>query len=265
MQDRVDALIQEVLDVENCPYLVQEMKSFVPRNYLADWPMPEIKFDSHPGLQVGNPFHCITSQKEWERVREKKPLAGFDVTKYTLEEPSDASGLDAASWEKSIKIAQMQLEYQKEKLYLCITLIARMENLQLLEKFGSNAWRKHNDGLDAIAERQDCVAVVKSSFDNDLKEVQAKTQAINRKRMNDQQRSYEKLNSLKEQALELQMKNYIMTVGGERKEERCGDTQKTCDAMEEELRKRQKIDSYECFPQTHFARITHTVISVVVV
>lgn len=65
---------------------------------------------------------------------------------------------------------------------------------------------------------------MKSSFDNDLKEVQAKTQAINRKRMNDQQRSYEKLNSLKEQALELQMKNYIMTVGGERKEERCGDT-----------------------------------------
>lgn len=30
------------------------MKSFVPRNYLADWPMPEIKFDSHPGLQVGD-------------------------------------------------------------------------------------------------------------------------------------------------------------------------------------------------------------------
>lgn len=54
------------------------------------------------------------------------------------------------------------------------------------------------------------------SFDNDLKEVQEKTQAINRKRMNDQQRSYEKLSSLKEQALELQMKNYIMTVGEER-------------------------------------------------
>lgn len=75
------------------------------------------------------------------------------MTKYTLEEPSDASGLDAASWEKSIKIAEMQLEYQKEKSILCMALIARMENLQLLEKFGSNAWRKHNDGLDAIAER----------------------------------------------------------------------------------------------------------------
>lgn len=55
-----------------------------------------------------------------------------------------------------------------------------------------------------------------SSFDNDLKEVQEKTQTINRKRMNDQQRSYEKLTSLHEQALELQMKNYIMTVSGER-------------------------------------------------
>lgn len=75
------------------------------------------------------------------------------MTKYTLEEPSDASGLDAASWEKSIRIAEMQLEYQKEKSFLCMALIARMENLQLLEKFGSNAWRKHNDGLDAIVER----------------------------------------------------------------------------------------------------------------
>ena len=35
------------------------MKSFVPRNYLADWPMPEIKFDSHPGLQVSHPFSLV--------------------------------------------------------------------------------------------------------------------------------------------------------------------------------------------------------------
>lgn len=60
---------------------------------------------------------------------------------------------------------------------------------------------------------------MKSSFDNDLKEIQEKTQVINRKRMNDQQRSYEKLSSLQEQALELQMKNYIMTVSGVRRRE----------------------------------------------
>ena len=40
------------------------------------------------------------------------------MSKYTLEEPSEASGLDTASWEKSIRIAQMQLEYQKEKSLL---------------------------------------------------------------------------------------------------------------------------------------------------
>lgn len=79
------------------------------------------------------------------------------MAKYTLEEPSDASGVDAVSWEKSIKIAEMQLEYQKEKSYLSLVFSSRMENLLLLEKFGSNAWRKHNDGLDAIAERCDSV------------------------------------------------------------------------------------------------------------
>ena len=51
----------------------------------------------------------------------------------------------------------MQLEYQKEKSYLSLVFSSRMENLLLLEKFGSNAWRKHNDGLDAIAERYDSV------------------------------------------------------------------------------------------------------------
>lgn len=28
------------------------MKTFHPRNYLADWPMPELTFDKHPELQV---------------------------------------------------------------------------------------------------------------------------------------------------------------------------------------------------------------------
>ena len=42
-------------------------------------------------------------------------MDGFDVNKYTLEEPSGEAVLDPEAWEKSIKVARMQLEYQKEK------------------------------------------------------------------------------------------------------------------------------------------------------
>lgn len=51
-----------------------------------------------------------------------------------------------------------------------------------------------------------------SRLDNDLSELQEKTQVVNQKRKFDQERSFEKLSSMEEQILELQMKNYQMTV-----------------------------------------------------
>lgn len=45
----------------------------------------------------------------------KQPLQGFDVNRYTLEEPSGDAANDAASWKKSVEVARLQLEYQKEK------------------------------------------------------------------------------------------------------------------------------------------------------
>lgn len=102
------------------------MKTFHPRNYLADWPVPELKFDSHPGLKVQMCARGVMLQQEWDRIREKKSLDGFDVNKYTLEEPSGEAILDPEAWEKSIKVARMQLEYQKEKFVFWRRLLAQV-------------------------------------------------------------------------------------------------------------------------------------------
>lgn len=49
-------------------------------------------------------------------------------------------------------------------------------------------------------------------MDGDLDDLQKKTEVINRKRKLDQESSYDKLTSMNNQALELQMKNYQIEV-----------------------------------------------------
>ena len=88
----------------------------------------------------------------------------------------------------------------------------RLENLQLLEKFGSNAWRIHNDDLEGMIELQDHVEYMIYSMDRELGSLQEKTEIINRKRKQTQEESSEKLFTTQWQALELQMKNYQIEV-----------------------------------------------------
>ena len=88
-----------------------------------------------------------------KRVQENIRLTGFDVNKYTLVEPSGENILDEEQWKNSIDISRMQLEYQKEKSVLVVFFTNRFDNLLLLEKFGSNAWRMSNDSLDATIDK----------------------------------------------------------------------------------------------------------------
>lgn len=44
-------------------------------------------------------------------------MNGFDINKYTLEEPSGENMLNQAAWKKAIDVSRMQLEYQKEKYF----------------------------------------------------------------------------------------------------------------------------------------------------
>ena len=88
-----------------------------------------------------------------KRVQENIRLTGFDVNKYTLIEPSGENILNEEQWKNSIDISRMQLEYQKEKSFSGEPFTNRFDNLLLLEKFGSNAWRMSNDSLDATIDK----------------------------------------------------------------------------------------------------------------
>ena len=55
MQEYVDSLIQEVEVFIGC-YLFQEMKTFRPKNYLAEWSIPEMQFEDDAALKVGSFF-----------------------------------------------------------------------------------------------------------------------------------------------------------------------------------------------------------------
>ena len=90
----------------------------------------------------------------------------------------------------------------------------RMENLQLLEQFGSNAYRMQNDFIDASTEKFSSAGRVTGRKDADLAGLQERTSVVNRKRKMDQDAVSEKLSNTEWQILELQMKNYQIEVSG---------------------------------------------------
>ncbi|KAJ2726798.1 hypothetical protein GGI07_000309 [Coemansia sp. Benny D115] len=71
-------------------------------------------------------------RKEYERVRAGRPLPPFDIERYKLETPG--SGAEVDEWEKAAQNAGAQLEHQG----------IRMTNLELLQQFGTNAWKLSN-------------------------------------------------------------------------------------------------------------------------
>lgn len=97
---------------------------------------------------------------------------------------------------------------------LSVVFTRRMENLQLLEQFGSNAYRMQNDFIDASTEKFSSAGRVTGRMDADLAGLQERTSVVNRKRKMDQDAVSEKLSNTEWQILELQMKNYQIEVSG---------------------------------------------------
>jgi pre-mRNA-splicing factor SPF27 len=64
-----------------------------------------------------------------------KPL---DLTRYKLERPSGKKERDIEEWRKARDNARAQLEHQS----------TRILNLELLSKYGPNAWRTHGQDLE---------------------------------------------------------------------------------------------------------------------
>ncbi|KAJ1718765.1 hypothetical protein LPJ61_006482, partial [Coemansia biformis] len=73
-------------------------------------------------------------RKEYERVRAGQALPQFDIERYKLEAPSGADAECVDAWKRAADNAASQLEHQG----------MRLENLELLQNFGANAWKLSN-------------------------------------------------------------------------------------------------------------------------
>ncbi|OBZ85083.1 Pre-mRNA-splicing factor SPF27 [Choanephora cucurbitarum] len=113
-------------------------------------------------------------KQELERVEKKEPLDVLDTKRYELQGPEDEN--DIEGWKAAVNNTKSQLESQAGSMF----------NLELLQKYGANAWRVHNYQLEA-----------------DLKTIQRNTEQVrqqilevNRERKQDQTQAAASLQSL---------------------------------------------------------------------
>ncbi|WIA40064.1 hypothetical protein OEZ86_013482 [Tetradesmus obliquus] len=92
-----------------------------PADYVKELPpVPPARFGGHTMLQ-----------QEYERVRATQPMPPLDVTRYRLDPPPQNKANDYSAWLAASNNAHAQLEHQ----------LGRIANLELLLRFGANAWR----------------------------------------------------------------------------------------------------------------------------
>nr|GAT49730.1 pre-mRNA splicing factor [Mycena chlorophos] len=133
-------------------------------------PPPIALFEKNPLLKA-----------ELERVESHQPFPRLDTLRYQLPAPP-TPGSDE-EWKNALKNAQAQLEHQR----------IRQTNLQLLQTYGSNAWRIHNYLLENTVKQTEKA----------LEEMKELTVEVNRERKNTQTRLGKELNSLETRWTEL--------------------------------------------------------------
>ncbi|GAQ86534.1 BCAS2 [Klebsormidium nitens] len=159
--------------------IADEMKRSTkkPADYLAELPpAPTLNFENCPLLA-----------KEYERVKAGKPPIPLDNSRYKVDPPIKSRQGDLAAWRSAVANAQAQLRHQE----------IRIENLDLMLKYGANAWLTHNQHLDATSTR---LQGIQEAYRDEI-------DTTNKQRKSTQESAAFEIDRLSSQWLELVRKN----------------------------------------------------------
>ncbi|XP_045161716.1 pre-mRNA-splicing factor SPF27-like [Mercenaria mercenaria] len=153
-----------------------------------------------------NQFETEIMKTEFERLQTRLPMEMMNMKRYELPQPPAGKMTDVSAWNECVENSQAQLEHQA----------LRILNLDLLQDYGSNAWKNYNDTLVKLLEQAQ----------KQLADLKKKIQEINWQRKNEQTEAGAKLKDLENSWVGLVSKNY--------------EIERACVEMEKELAELEK-------------------------
>ena len=88
-------------------------------------------------------FETETMRLEFERLAARQPMEMLSMKRYELPAPAAGQKNDITAWNECVENSMAQLEHMG----------CRIENLELLEIYGCNAWKTHNEMLSKMVEQ----------------------------------------------------------------------------------------------------------------
>ncbi|XP_066500615.1 pre-mRNA-splicing factor SPF27 [Hoplias malabaricus] len=156
----------------------EETRRYRPtKNYLSYLPTPDF-----------SAFETEIMRNEFERLAARQPMELLSMKRYELPAPSSGQKNDITAWQDCVNNSMAQLEHQA----------VRIENLELMAEYGTNAWKVSNDNLAFMIE----------NAQKELQKVRKQIQDLNWQRKNDQLTGGAKLRELESTWVSLVSKNY---------------------------------------------------------